>query len=61
MSNEKENKRLRALSEVCLAQTEIIGLQKQFIASKGRKQRHVMKELAGKMKSSVVMLRYQRS
>jgi hypothetical protein len=59
MSNDKDNKRLRVLSEVCLAQTDIIGLQKEFIVLKRKKQRHKMKELAGGMKSSVVMLRYK--
>ncbi len=58
MSNEKDINRLRALSEVCLAQTEIISLQKKIMFSKDKKKKHMMKELAGRMRRSVVMLRY---
>jgi hypothetical protein len=53
----KDIKRLQALSEVCLAHTEIISLQKEFILLNGKKQKHKMKDLAAKMKSCVVMIR----
>ena len=53
----KDIKRLQALSEVCLAHTEIISLQNEFILLNGKKQKHKMKDLAAKMKSCVVMIR----
>ena len=49
--------RIRALTKLCLAQIEIIDAQKELHEAKTLKQRKRMQVLAGRMKSSIVILR----
>jgi hypothetical protein len=58
-SSVKQIQRLEALSNVCQAQIVVMNAQLEFSSAKISKQRGLMKQVAGQMKRTVVMLRFQ--